>query len=46
VTAFVDIDESTPRTFFLFGADGSLGRDLFLRAVRRSAGSLGGRPGL
>lgn len=33
VTAFVDIDESTPRTFFLFGADGSLGRDLFLRTL-------------
>ncbi|MCP9484418.1 MAG: ABC transporter permease [Gaiellaceae bacterium MAG52_C11] len=33
VNEFVDIDESTPRTFLLFGADGSLGRDLFLRVL-------------
>ena len=33
VTGFVDVDEETPRTLFVFGADGTLGRDLFLRVL-------------
>ena len=33
VNAYVDIDEHTPRTLFVLGADGNLGRDLFLRIL-------------
>jgi ABC-type dipeptide/oligopeptide/nickel transport system permease subunit len=33
VNEFVDIDEDDPRTLFVLGADGTLGRDLFLRLL-------------
>lgn len=33
VNAYIDIDDSTPRTLFVLGADGTLGRDLFLRLL-------------
>ena len=33
VTTYVDVDPDTPRTLFVLGADGNLGRDLFLRLL-------------
>ena len=33
VTAFVDVGAEAPRTLFVLGADGTLGRDLFLRLL-------------
>jgi peptide/nickel transport system permease protein len=33
VTGFVDVSPDTPTTLFVFGADGTLGRDLFLRVL-------------
>ena len=33
VNEFVDVNQSTPRTLLVLGADGTLGRDLFLRVL-------------
>jgi ABC-type dipeptide/oligopeptide/nickel transport system permease subunit len=41
VNEFVDIDEDYPRTLFVLGADGTLGRDLFLRVLYGGQASLG-----